>query len=113
MRIDPNSYDPSSQYLGNVAPDTVGSAKGAKVPPPQSGPGAGVDSPTDGGDTVQFSGALSEAQQLRAQLAQTPDVRANRVAALQQQLAQGTYQPSNGQIASALMSELLGTGNPQ
>jgi flagellar biosynthesis anti-sigma factor FlgM len=56
---------------------------------------------------------LSEAQQLKAQLAQTPDVRANRVAALQQQLAQGTYQPSNGQIASALMAELLGTGNPQ
>jgi flagellar biosynthesis anti-sigma factor FlgM len=106
--------DPSSQYLGNIAPDNVGNAKGpAKTPPPQTGAGAGVESSTDGGDTVQFSGALSEAQQLKAQLAHTPDVRANRVAVLQQQLAQGTYQPSNGQIASALMAELLGTGNPQ
>jgi flagellar biosynthesis anti-sigma factor FlgM len=114
MRIDPSfQYDPSSQYLGNVAPDTVGSAQGAKIPPPQTGAGAGVESTVDAGDTVQFSGTLSEAQQLKAQLAQTPDVRANRVAALQQQVAQGTYQPSNGQIASAMMSELLGTGNPQ
>jgi flagellar biosynthesis anti-sigma factor FlgM len=106
--------DPSSQYLGNIAPDNVGNAKGqAKIAPSQTGAGTGVDSPVDDGDTVQFSGALSEAQQLKAQLAQTPDVRASRVAALQQQLAQGTYQPSNGQIASALMAELLGTGNPQ
>jgi flagellar biosynthesis anti-sigma factor FlgM len=105
--------DLSSQYLGNVPPDTVGSAQGAKIPPPQTGAGTGVESVADDGDTVQFSGALSEAQQLKAQLTQTPDVRASRVAALQQQLAEGTYQPSNGQIASAMMSELLGTGNPQ
>ena len=68
---------------------------------PAAGSGADVESrATDAGDTVQLSGALSQVQQLNAQLAQTPDVRATRVAALQQQVQQGTYQPSNEQIAA-------------
>jgi flagellar biosynthesis anti-sigma factor FlgM len=104
--------DPSSQYLGNIAPEGAGSAKGqAKIPPPQTGPGGDVESAGDAGDTVQFSGTLSEAQQLKAQLTQTPDIRANRVAALQQQVQQGTYKPSNEQIASAMLAELFGASS--
>ena len=104
--------DPSFQYLGNTAPEGVGNAKGQpKVSTPGSGSGADVESlAPDAGDTVQLSAAVSQVQQLTAQLAQTPDVRASRVAALQQQVQQGTYDPSNEQIANALMPELFGTG---
>ena len=66
-----------------------------------------TSSATDAGDTVQLSGTLSQVQQLTAQLAQTPDVRTDLVAALQQQVQQGTYQPSSEQIASAMMAELF------
>ena len=104
--------DPSFQYLDNTSPAGVGNAPAQpKIPAPESGTASGAEfSATDAGDTVELSGTLSAAQQLKTQLAQTPDVRAQRVAALQQQIQQGTYQPGNEQIASAMMSELFGTG---
>jgi flagellar biosynthesis anti-sigma factor FlgM len=105
--------DPSLQYLGNTSSEGVGNTPGqSKISSPgnsaqpESGPQA-----ADAGDTVQLSSTLSEVQQLQAQLAQTPDVRADRVASLQQQIEQGTYQPSNEQIASAMFSDLFGTGS--
>lgn len=104
--------DPSQQYLGNT--EGVGNAKGqpkvSSATPPAAG--AGIESQEGGvGDTVQLSGTLSEVQQLKAQLAQTPDVRSARVAALQQQIQQGTYKPSDEAIASAMLSDLLGPGS--
>jgi flagellar biosynthesis anti-sigma factor FlgM len=103
--------DPSSQYLGNLAAEGAGQTAGQpKVSAQPTGSGADVapGSP-DAGDTVQFSPTASEAQRLAAQLSQTPAVRADRVTALQQQLQQGTYRPSNEQIASAMMSDLFGS----
>jgi len=104
--------DPSFQYLGNTGTENVNNAKGPKANPPESGPsGASDPNAADAGDTVQFSGTLSDMQQLKAQLAETPDIRSSRVAALQQQVQQGTYQPSNEQIANAMMSDLFGSGS--
>jgi flagellar biosynthesis anti-sigma factor FlgM len=72
--------------------------------------GQGPDSILVGGeDKVSLSSTMSEVQQLKAQLAQTPDVRASRVASLQQQIAQGTYNPSNQQIAAAMLADLSGS----
>ena len=106
--------DPSFQYLGNTAPEGVGNAPGqAKIPAPDAGSTAETAPATDAGDTVQISGTLSQVQQLKTQLAQTPEVRASRVAALQQQVQQGTYQPSSEQIASAMLTELFGAGSPR
>ena len=107
--------DPSFQYLGNTASEGVGNTKGQpRVSSSQTAMGTEVDSTaTDAGDSVQLSGTLSEAQQLKAQLTLTPDVRANRVADLQQQIQQGTYKPSSEQIASAMMSELFGPGSQE
>jgi len=103
--------DPSFQYLGNTAAEGVENAKGQqKVPSSEAGARPELESNSTDGDTVQLSGTLGEVQQLKAQLAQTPDVRATRVAALQQQVAQGTYQPSNEQIAGAMFADLLGPG---
>jgi len=102
MRIDPNQ-----QYLDNVQSNQVENTKnqGAAAPGSVSTPEI---SSTDAGDTVQLSGTLSQVQQLKAQLSSTPDVRGDRVAALRQQILQGTYQPSNEQIANAMMSDAFG-----
>jgi flagellar biosynthesis anti-sigma factor FlgM len=105
--------DPSLQYLGNDPNQGVGNTTGQpKLSSPASGvPLASEPNASDAGDTVQLSGTLGVVQQLTAQLAQSPDVRAERVAALQQQIQQGTYTPSNEQIASAMFSELFGSGS--
>ena len=103
--------DPSFHYPGNVPGDGVGNTQGqSKIPSSQVGNGGTSESQLpDSGDTVQFSGNLAEIQQLKVQLAQTPEVRAGRVAALQQQLQQGTYNPSNEAIANAMISDLSGS----
>lgn len=107
--------DPSSQYLGNAPSEGVGNAQGQqKIQSSQVPAGTTPDSQaTDAGDTVQFSGSLNEVQQLKAQLTQTPDVRAGRVAALQQQLQQGTYKPSSVAIANAMVADLFGPSGQQ
>jgi flagellar biosynthesis anti-sigma factor FlgM len=104
--------DPSFQYLGNTSSEGVGNTQGQpKIPASQVPAGSTPDSQaTDAGDTVQFSGSLSEVQQIKAQLTQVPEVRASRVAALQQQVQQGTYKPSSEAIANAMVADLLGSG---
>ena len=81
--------DPSFQYLGNVPADGVGNTQGqSKIPSSQVAGGNTSESQlSDSGDTVQFSGSLAEIQQLKAQLAQTPEVRAGRVRAERAPLA--------------------------
>lgn len=102
--------DPSYQYLNNTQPEGVGNTQGQpKVPSSQvSGGNSPAAQASESEDTVQFSGNLNQVQQLKTQLSSTPDVRANRVAALQQQVQQGTYKPSNEAIANAMVSDLFG-----
>lgn len=104
MRIDPNQVWSGDNQLDGV--------KGAANQPqsPNSG-AASQNASLDSGDTVELSGALGQVQQLNAQLSQVPDVRSERVAALQQQIQQGTYQPSDEQIANTMYAELFGSGN--
>jgi len=47
-------------------------------------------------------------QQLKSGLAAVPDVRQDRVAALQQAITSGSYNVSGPQIAQAMSSDLLG-----
>lgn len=105
--------DPSNPYLSNVASDgpakasgdtSVSSPAGAKQAAAAAGTGA-----ADSGDTLQLSGTLAQVQQLKSQLAQLPDLRAARVAALQQQIQQGSYRPSGEEIAGAMIAEFSGT----
>jgi negative regulator of flagellin synthesis FlgM len=104
--------DPSSQYLGNDPSQGVGSANSQPKPSSAAAgaPFAQESNAPDAGDRVQLSATLSEVQGLTAQLGQTPDVRLERVAALRQQIEQGTYTPSNEGIASAMLSDLWGAG---
>lgn len=104
MRIDPNQIWSGDNQLDGV--------QGSQNPSqPANSNTASENTSLDSGDTVELSGALGQVQQLNAQLSGTPEVRNDRVAALQEQIAQGTYQPSNEQIASAMYSELFGSGN--
>ena len=103
--------DPSFQYLNNVPTENVGNTQGqSKIPSSQVAGGNTSESQlSDSGDTVHFSGNLAEIQQLKAQLAQTPEVRADRVSALQQQIQQGTYNPSSEAIAKAMAADFSGS----
>jgi negative regulator of flagellin synthesis FlgM len=59
-------------------------------------------------DEVQFSVDGETVQQLKAGLSGLPDLRQDRVVALQQAIAEGRYNVSPQQIAQAMSSELLG-----
>jgi len=103
--------DPGFQYLDNVPPEGVGNTQGqSKIPSQVTGGSTTEAQLPDSGDTVHFSGNLAEVQRLKAQLAQTPEVRADRVAALQQQIQQGTYNPGSEAIVQAMVADFSGSG---
>ena len=101
MKIDPNL-----QYLQNLQSDGIPGASKNTVQPSESGSTSEV-SQTDPEDSVQISGQHMQVQKLTSQLAQMPDVRGARVAALRQQVQQGTYKPTSAQIANAAFPELF------
>ena len=59
-------------------------------------------------DSAQLSVDGEKVQQLKSGLAAMPDVRQDRVAALQQAITSGSYNVSGPQIAQAMPSDLLG-----
>lgn len=59
-------------------------------------------------DQAQLSVDQGKVNQLQAELARLPDVRRDRVEALQWAVRDGSFQVSNEQIADKLFSELLG-----
>jgi flagellar biosynthesis anti-sigma factor FlgM len=99
MRIDPNPF------VGNAQADNVQQTSSRGAQPSQSS-ATPDNAEVDAQDTFQLSGMLGQVQSLKDQLANTTDVRSERVAALRQQVQQGTYRPSNEQIANAMISDL-------
>lgn len=99
MRIDGNS---GAQGL----PETEKSGS-------QSAPGVSNQSTTAawggvlGDDQAELSGTHIQVQALTAQALQFPEVRQEKVNSLRQVVQDGTYQPSSGQIADAIFSEML------
>jgi len=87
-------------------PQQVGPQRlGATGSSPSQNPGERVGlSP----DEVQFSVDGEKVQQLKAGLSGLPDLRQDRVVALQQAIETGSYNVSPRQIAQAMSSELLG-----
>ncbi|MGC9994280.1 MAG: flagellar biosynthesis anti-sigma factor FlgM [Terriglobia bacterium] len=59
-------------------------------------------------DSAQLSMDGGKVQQLKADLAAVPDLRQDRVAALQKAITSGSYNVSGQQIAQAMSSDLLG-----
>ncbi|HEV2418411.1 MAG TPA: flagellar biosynthesis anti-sigma factor FlgM [Terriglobia bacterium] len=58
--------------------------------------------------TPEVSLSQTGVQALKAQLANVPSIRQERVQALQKSVENGTYKPSNQEIASAIHSDLFG-----
>ena len=103
MRIDPN------QFLNNAQNDNVQQTNTRGTQQPASTEAAPDSPEVDSQDTFRLSGTLGQVQRLKDLLDQTPDVRSERVAALRQQIQQGTYKPSNEQIANGMISEIRGS----
>jgi flagellar biosynthesis anti-sigma factor FlgM len=59
-------------------------------------------------DQAQLSVDQGRVNQLQAEVARLPDVRQDRVEALQRAVQDGSFQVSNEQIADKLFAELLG-----
>jgi len=93
--------DASLAFPENVGPQRVGTTG----PSPSQNQGEKVGfSP----DEVQFSVDGDKVQQLKTDLAGLPDVRQERVVALNQAIEQGSYNVSDQQIAQSMSSDLLG-----
>ena len=59
-------------------------------------------------ETTSLSGNLQEVQELKAQLANLPEVRLEKVQDLQKAIANGTYKVDAGKIADAMITDLAG-----
>jgi flagellar biosynthesis anti-sigma factor FlgM len=59
-------------------------------------------------EATDLSGNLQKVQDLKAQLADLPEVRLERVQELQKAVSNGTYEVDSGKIADAMMADLAG-----
>jgi flagellar biosynthesis anti-sigma factor FlgM len=95
MRIDLNTIIPE-------APDPGQSAKSAS----QAASGTASADGRAGGDTATLSQSQGRVQQLAAQAIQLPEIRQDKVAALQRAIQAGSYQVTPGQTAGALIAAM-------
>lgn len=99
MRIDPNQRAQSpTESSRSVQPQPS---------PASAGSGSPVGGSALGEDQAQLSGVHFQVQALTAQALQFPEVRQEKVNALRQVVAEGTYQPASKQVADALFSHIL------
>jgi len=67
-----------------------------------------AESPGFKQDETNLSADLQKVQELKAQLANLPDVRPEKVQSLQRAVSNGTYQVDSGKIADAVITDLGG-----
>jgi flagellar biosynthesis anti-sigma factor FlgM len=99
MKIDPRQLIP-----GEAQPSQVKNSRNSGVQTSQSANSAGVKH-AGGEDTVNISTTHSDLQTLSASFAAVPEVRTDRVAALQQRVHAKQYNPDSQKIADALLAE--------
>jgi flagellar biosynthesis anti-sigma factor FlgM len=92
---DRSTYTPSLENLGIEAPTRVRPNGPSSTPAGSTTPG-------------QDSSDLSPAAHVVAQAMQMPDVRQDRIASLQQQIAKGDYQVAPQDVADAMLRNLAG-----
>jgi flagellar biosynthesis anti-sigma factor FlgM len=95
MRIDTNQAAPlpESNRSGNSHPASVGTRASTST--------------ALGEDSAQLSGTHVQVRALVAQALQFPEVRQEKVSALQQSVLGGSYQPSSSQVAEAVFGHML------
>ena len=99
--------DPTIQFPIDPQPDRVSNAPG-KATSSQGSPNASGATSAGGEDTFNLSSTHAEIQTLTAGLANVPEVRTQRVAALQQKINSGTYQPDSQRVAEAIITDQAG-----
>lgn len=92
---DRSTYTSSLESLGIEAPS-------------RPRPDGSSSTPGSGTASAQDSSELSPAAQVVAQAMQMPDVRQDRIASLQQQIAGGGYQVAPQEVADAMLRNLAG-----
>lgn len=99
--------DPTIQFPSDPQSDRVTNAPSKTTQSQSSGSSSGTSS-AGGEDTFSLSSAHGEVQTLTANLANVPEVRNQRVAALQQRINSGSYQPDSQKVADALIADQAG-----
>jgi flagellar biosynthesis anti-sigma factor FlgM len=102
MKIDPTIQFPSDPQSDRV---TVGAGKTTQSS--SSGSASGASS-TSTDDTFELSSTHGEVQSLTASFASVPEVRTQRVSALQQRINSGAYQPDSQKVADAIIADQAG-----
>lgn len=95
MRIDLNAIIPE-------APDPGQSAK----PGSRAASSSSTGDVLAGGDTAKLSQDQGRVQELASRVNQLPEIRQDKVAALQRAIGQGEYRVTPGQAAEALLSAI-------
>jgi flagellar biosynthesis anti-sigma factor FlgM len=98
MKIDPTIQSTGGPQSGAVT-DAQNSSARASAAKPENAASASSE------DTIQISTRHAEVQQLSAQMANVPEVRAARVAPLKAAVQRNSYQPNSGKIADAMLAE--------
>ena len=96
--------DPKVQFPDNSQPERVSGKRSGDVAPKSGHQTTGVNSPT-GEDTVSLSGTHNEVHNLASAISHVPEVRTERIAALQSKVQSGNYKPDSEKIADAVISE--------
>lgn len=97
--------DPKIQFTNNSEPENVKNTRTSGTQSSNAQTNSKGISSASGEDTVSLSSAHGEIQTLAASVGNVPEVRTNRVNALQQQVRSGNYQPDNQQIADAIIAD--------
>ena len=100
--------DPTIQFPIDPQSDRVTSSAGKSVPSQGSTSSSSAAS-ANGEDTFNLSSTHATVQSLTAGLANVPEVRSQRVSALQQKVSSGTYQPDSQKIANAILADQSGS----
>ena len=99
--------DPTVQFPNDPQSDRVGNTPAKPVQSQSSGSSSSASS-VAGGDTFSLSSAHGDVQTLTANLASVPEVRSQRVAALQQRVKSGNYKPDAAKVADAIIADQTG-----
>ena len=98
--------DPQNPVAGRSGASRIEDAQSAQVKSSQQAASAQPN------DTVQLSSGQATVRQLVSQLDQIPDIRQGQVSALRSAIGSGQYNPSDGQVASAIASQSFGISGP-
>ena len=99
--------DPTIQFPNDPQPDRVTNPPGKATLPQRPRSPEGASSPS-GEDTLSLSSTHEVVQALTASLASVPEIRTQRVAALQQRVNSGVYQPESQKVADAIIADQAG-----